>query len=222
MAPVRETPKKKAGQRRRRDEPGESTVRGRILNAAFTVFMERGYSGASTLEIATRARVSKRELYALVGGKQDMLIACIAERSARMRWVPAELQVPHDRESLTRALEAFGARLLGEVSHPTVVATFRLAIAEAKRAPEVARALESQGRRVNRAPLNEVLAAASVAGILHGEPAEMAEQFIALLWGDLRMALLLRLAEPPDPSELRRRARKAAGALLQLHGSDQK
>jgi AcrR family transcriptional regulator len=221
VVPARETSKKKSGQRRR-DEPADPTVRRRILNAAFAVFMERGFSGASMLEIATRAKVSKRELYSLVGGKQDMLIACIAGRAAKMRWAPAEPPAAHDRESLGRLLEAFGARLLAEVSHPTVVATFRLAIAEARQAPQVARALEAQGRQANRAPLNEILGAAATAGILRGDPAEMAEQFIALLWGDLFMALLLRLAVRPGPTELRRRARLAAARLLQLHGSDQK
>jgi AcrR family transcriptional regulator len=221
VVPARETSKKKSGQRRR-DEPGDPTVRRRILNAAFAVFMERGFSGASMLEIATRAKVSKRELYSLVGGKQDMLIACIAGRSAKMRWAPAEPPVAHDRESLGRLLAAFGARLLAEVSHPTVVATFRLAIAEARQAPQVARALEAQGRQANRAPLNEILGAAAAAGILRGDPAEMAEQFIALLWGDLFMALLLRLAVRPGPAELRRRARQAAARLLQLYGPDQK
>ncbi len=184
--------------------------------------MERGYSGASTLEIATRAKVSKRELYALVGSKQDMLIACIGERAAKMRWAPSELPAAHDRDSLAGVLETLGARLLGEVSHPTVIATFRLAIAEAKRAPEVARALDVQGRQANRAPLNGILGAARSARILRGDPAEMAERFIALLWGDLFVALLLRLAEPPGAPELKRRARSAAAALLQLYGSDQK
>lgn len=222
MTPARETSKKKSGQRRRLEEPGAPSVRRRILDAAFSAFMERGYSDASTLEIATRARVSKRELYALVGSKQDMLIACIAERSAKMRLPPAELPVAYDRESLARVLEAAGARLLAEVSHPTVIATFRLAIAEAKRAPEVARALDSQGRQPNRAPLGEILLAARAAGIVRGDPAEMAEQFLALLWGDLFVGLLLCLAEPPGQAELRRRARSAAARLLELYGSAQK
>jgi len=179
--------------------------------------MEHGYSGASTLEIATRAKVSKRELYTLVGSKQDMLIACIAERSARMRWAPAEPVIVRDRDSLARVLEEFGARLLGEVSHPTVVSTFRLAIAEATRAPQVARVLEVQGRQVNRAPLREILSQACAAGILHGKPDEMAERFFALLWSDLRLALLLGITERPKPSDLRRRSRDAAGALLRLY-----
>ena len=59
-------------------------ARERILHAAMESFMELGYTEASTLKIATRAQVSKRELYALFGSKQAMLAACIADRAGRM------------------------------------------------------------------------------------------------------------------------------------------
>ena len=193
--------------------------RKRILHAAFAAFMERGYSETSTLEIATRAKVSKRELYTLVGNKQDMLIASIAERATRMRWTAEEAPEPRDPEMLIRVLESFGTRLLGEVTHPAVISVFRLAIAEANRAPEVAQALESQGRQANRAPLTGILTHARSAGLLQGDLPVMAERFMALLWGDHMMRLLLRLGDPPEPSEIRRRAREAALALLKLHGA---
>src|SRR5246127_5874560 len=91
-----------------RDEP---EVRARILQAAFAAFVKSGYAAASTLEIATRARVSKRELYTLVGNKQKMLIACIRERAKRLE-VPADLPVPRDRETLTQVLPTFGPKLV--------------------------------------------------------------------------------------------------------------
>src|SRR5258705_1066291 len=102
----------------------ETPARERILDAAFSAFMESGFAEASTLEIPTRARVSKRELYALVGSKQEMLVACIRERAKRLQ-MPAELPEPHDREALARTLETFGTQLLREVTDPTVVAVFR-------------------------------------------------------------------------------------------------
>src|SRR6478736_1131499 len=74
----------------------EVPARRRILDAAFAAFMEHGFAETSTLEIATRARVSKRELYALVCSKQEMLAACIAERAKRLQ-MPAGLPEPHDR-----------------------------------------------------------------------------------------------------------------------------
>jgi AcrR family transcriptional regulator len=197
-------------------DPKTARKRRRILNTAFAIFTKRGFTDTSTLEIATRAKVSKRELYALVGSKQDMLIACIAERAASMLWTAAEIPKAHDRETLAAVLEAFGTRLLSEVSQPTVIAVFRLAIAEANHTPELARALQTHGREPNRAPLLNILQGACAAGLLQGDPAEMAEQFIALLWGDLMTDLLLRITQSPSPAECRRRAHHAATALLQL------
>jgi hypothetical protein len=57
----------------------------------------------------------------------------------------------------------------------------------------------------------------SGSGLLRGDPAEIAERFIALLWGDLLLALLFRLAKRPGPSEVKRRAHNATSALLQLY-----
>jgi AcrR family transcriptional regulator len=200
---------------KRRQKGGDETaVRERILEAAFRAFMESGYATTSTLEIATRARVSKRELYALVGNKQEMLMACISERAKRFD-VPANLPVLRDRETLAQVLTSFGTKLVREVSDPTVIAVFRLAIAEA--APEVARALDSRGREASRAALREIMAQAQASGLLTGRPAALAEQFIGLLWRDLLVSLLLGVAERPTLREIAGRARHAAAAFLQLH-----
>ena len=207
----------RASTTQRREKEGEDTaVRRRILEAAFAAFMKSGYAATSTLEIATRARVSKRELYALVGNKQKMLIACIRERARRLQ-APADLPVPHDRETLGHVLASFGAQLVREVSDPTVIAVFRLAIAEAIHAPEVARALETIGRAARRAALRQIMARAQASGLLEGAPAGLAEQFGGLLLGDLVISLLLGVIERPKPREIAGRAREAADAFLRLH-----
>ena len=207
----------KASMPKRRQEGGDETaVRERILDAAFAAFMKSGYAAASTLEIATRARVSKRELYALDGNKQEMLIACISQRAKRFD-VPADLPVPRDRETLAQVLAAFGTKLVREVSDPTVIAVFRLAISEVTHAPEVARALDSIGREAGRAALRKIMAGAQASGLLTGRPAELAQQFAGLLWRDLMVSLLLGVAERPSPREIAQRARDAAAAFLQLH-----
>jgi len=200
----------------RRDSSEETPPRQRILEAAFAAFMEKGYAETSTLEIATRARVSKRELYALVGSKQEMLVACIEERARRLR-VPADLPKPGDREALARTLVAFGTRLLSEISDPAVIAVFRLAIAEAIRAPEIASALNSIGVESSRAALREIVTGACSAGFLSGDPQEIAEQFAGLLWGNLMLRLLLRIADRPTPREIARRAEAATSAILKLY-----
>ncbi|WP_254700267.1 TetR/AcrR family transcriptional regulator [Trinickia violacea] len=191
-------------------------MRARILDAAFAAFMKSGYAATSTLEIATRARVSKRELYALVGNKKELLIACISARATRLQ-VPADLPVPHDRETLAQVLTSLGTQLVREITDPTVIAVFRLAIAEAVHAPEVAQALDSIGRETSRAALRQIMGQAQTSGLLEGRPAELAELFGGLLWGNLMVSLLLGVAEQPNSRELAARARAATAAFLQLH-----
>jgi AcrR family transcriptional regulator len=195
---------------------GEIKARERILEAAFRAFRKSGYAKASTLEIATRARVSKRELYALVGNKQEILIASISERAKRLA-VPANLPALRDRETLEQVLVSFGTKFVREVSDPAVIGVFRLAIAEAVQAPEMARTLDSTGREASRAALRKIMAEAQASGLLTGRPAELAERFGGLLWRDLLVSLLLGVAKRPHPREIAGRARDAAAAFLQLH-----
>ena len=200
-----------------RETLAEQPARERILGAAFEAFAEHGYAQTSTLEIATRAKVSKRELYALFGSKQQMLVACISERAQRMR-PPADWPALRNRSDLDAVLTAFGAVLLHEISDPDVIAVFRLAIAEADRSPEVAQALDTYGRQAALTALRDVLERAQSAGLLDDNDARrMATRFMGLLWEDLMVGLTLGVAARPDPAAIRRRAREAADAFLRLH-----
>jgi len=97
-----------------------TAARSRILEAAFCAFTETGYAQTSTLEIASRAKVSKRELYSLVGNKKEILVTCISERAKRLQ-IPADLPIAHDHETLKQALTRFGELLLREVTDPAVI-----------------------------------------------------------------------------------------------------
>lgn len=200
----------------RQENRDETDARERILEAAFAAFMKNGYAATSTLDIATRARVSKRELYARVGNKQEILIACIGARATRLK-VPADLPVPRDRDILAQVLASFGTQLVREITDPTVITVFRLAIADAVRTPEVAQALDSIGRETSRAALRQIMSQAQASGLVEGRPAELAEQFGGLLWGNLMVSLLLSVAERPSSREIAARARDATAAFLQLH-----
>ena len=192
-------------------------IRKRILAAAFKSFTEKGYAGTSTLEIATRAKVSKRDLYATVGDKRAVLVACITSRTSRMELRP-ELPVPRSRQELASILDAYATRLVREVSHPTVMAMFRLGIAEATRSPEIAQTLQAAGRDAARGRLGDLFESAQSARLIGaGNPLEMATQYLGLLWEDLMVSLLLGLTAAPGETEIKRRAVKATAAFLGLH-----
>jgi AcrR family transcriptional regulator len=188
----------------------------RIIGAAFGTFMAKGYAGTSMLEIATRAKISKRDLYAAFPSKQAVLFACITSRAARMR-LPPDLPAPTSREMLATTLRVFGATVIREVCEPAATSMYRLAIAEAEQSPDVAAAL-SANRFVNRHALEELLVRAQAAGVFGaGDPPRMMEQFFALLWGDLLVSRLLGAASIPTRAEIERRAAEATAGFLKLY-----
>jgi AcrR family transcriptional regulator len=202
--------------RERRRRPGKPT-RERVLSAAFATFRDRGFSRASTLEIATRAKVSKRELYALFDDKRAMLVACIVARAERMR-APLQLPTPQTRGELEANLTALGSALIRGTCDPDVLAVYRLAIAESETAPGIAGTLDTAGRQTNRAAVVKMVEAAQTRGILRpGDAAAMAEVFFGALWNDLLVRLLLRVTEAPSAKEAERRARAAAELFLSVH-----
>ena len=107
-----------------------------MLAAAFDLFREHGFSSTSMLDIVTRARVSKRDLYALFKNKHTVLAACIGERTQQMR-LPLDpaVPMPQTRSALAALLVELGVSILKTVCHPEVLTVFRLAIAESDRAP---------------------------------------------------------------------------------------
>lgn len=198
------------------DPDGDKRMR--ILKAAMEAFVEHGYAAATTLDIATRARVSKRELYALVGNKERMLEACVAGRGQRMR-LPAEFPAPVDAASLRTALRLYALTLLGELTQPGVLAMFRLAISEWKRSPGVAASLYERGRKPARAALESLLRQALAANLLRGtDVPAMISHFQRLLWGDFYLWVLVGIEKPPAAKEMERRASEVADVFLALHG----
>jgi AcrR family transcriptional regulator len=195
-------------------------LRERILAAAFHVLMEQGYAAATTREIAAQARVSKRELYALFGSKQGILAALIESRADSMRMPLAAMADIRTRAHLATALARYGTNLMQAVLQPAPLALFRLAFIDAERSPELARSLDEGGRKANRRALAAFMAAATALGLLPKiEPEQMASRFLALLWGDLLLRVLMRIVDVPQTSDIKARADAAAADFLTLYAA---
>ncbi len=203
---------------KRQSKPGSSSIRVRILKAAFTLFRENGFSSTSMLDIVTRARVSKRDLYALFNNKHAVLAAGISERAQQMRRpLETTTPVPQSRDALAALLVEFGVSILKTVCHPEVLTVFRLAIAESDRAPEIARTLYNSGRQANQRALTELVRKAQARGlVLDGAPAVLVDRYLTVLWGDLLIRLLMRVRDAPTEREIEVRARAATETLMAL------
>jgi AcrR family transcriptional regulator len=195
----------------------EASPRGRILRAGMRALIAHGFADTSMLEIATAAKVSKRDLYSHFPNKEAVLLAGIADRAARMQLAP-DLPVPRDRDTLAAILTSLGVAVIREVCDPAVTAIYRMAIGEAQRAPDVAKLLNAP-RMGNREALSDLLAAAQANDVLGaGNPPEMMEDFFALLWGDLLLSRMLGVAGVPTRVETDRKARRATELFFTLYG----
>ena len=191
-------------------------IRERINKAAFSLFSESGFSDTSMLDIVTRARLSKRDLYALFPNKHAVLAACIHERAGRMRRpLDTAASLPQTRDALAKLLVEFGVSVLKTVCQPEVLTVFRLAIAESDRAPEIAKTLHNSGREVNHKTLAALLTKAQERRLVAtGDPAALAARYFAVLWGDLLLSLLMRVREAPTEREIQTHARAATETLM--------
>ena len=130
----------------------------RILEAARKVFLERGFEGASVEEIAEAARSGKPTIYARYPNKQALFAAAytsaLAARNARLAsHMPAGTTL---EERLTGLAEA----LVREVLTSEWIGLMRLAIAEARRFPDlgssVIKITRERGRETMARLLGEV------------------------------------------------------------------
>jgi AcrR family transcriptional regulator len=89
-----------------------SETQRRILDAALALFAERGYDGVSTAQIAARAEVAEKTLFANFGSKQRLYEATLGPAGLRLILFPEALRTllpvlehpPADPAGLLRAL----------------------------------------------------------------------------------------------------------------------
>ena len=127
----------------------------------------------------------------------EILSACIEARAIKMQ-LAVELPQPTSRPMLEATLATFAAKILTEVTNPKIVSVFRLAIAEATRAPQIAQTLDRVGREATFRALVRLMAKAQAGGFLaSGDPAQFATEFMALAWEGLRANVMLGVVPLP-------------------------
>ena len=108
-----------------------------ILDAATAVFLERGFSRASTTEIARRAGASKQTLYARYPTKSVLFAALMERRSEKMLSSYSDLL--HSDAPVDQVLLNYGKKLAATLLYSETRSLYRLVVAEAAEFPEIAR-----------------------------------------------------------------------------------
>lgn len=191
--------------------------RARLLEAALSVFVRMGYTGASMDAVAAQAGLSKPTLYKYFDSKEVLFTAMMEARRE-------DMMLAFDRTSegtLAQQLHAFAWTYARTVLRPDLMALARLIMAEAHRFPEVGRAYQASGPDRLLEGVMGFLKEQREAALLAFEDAELAAQD---LWGLILSAPRSRaFYEPewqPDDVELARYIHNGLRVFLRAYAVD--
>lgn len=184
-----------------------------ILAAAQRMFLASGFGAVSMDVIAREAGASKATLYAYFSSKEELFGAVVAREGERyFRGFTARELDPRDAEA---SLTEIAYRFLELVLSPDAIAVNRITIAEAVRFPQLGEVFWRAGPERTRNQIEAFLYRAAEVGTLDVADARLAaEQFIALLRGDIHLRQLLRLDIAVDPADLSSAAKNAVATFL--------
>jgi TetR/AcrR family transcriptional repressor of mexJK operon len=188
-----------------------------LLDAATEVFFEMGYEGASTAEIAARAHSSKRELYSRFASKEELFLAVIDYRTAK---IADRITVLFQQERPIRELLLEIAKeLLRSLLSDEHSALMRLVYTQALQFPKAAHFMTERGPDRGIAKLAANLRKQASQGTLAiPDPQLAAQHFAGLLVGDLVHRAMLGQQVPSSQKQIEERSEAAVAAFLTIYG----
>ena len=192
--------------------------RSEIEGIALEVMRQRGYDGASMLNIAKAAKASNETLYRWYGDKQRLFLEIVRsnafETEAALDKALSESMPPED--SLERIGRLLLRLLLGERS----VALNRAAASDAS--GQLGAAISRGGRERVFPKIIKLMGALRAAGLIDPpSDAQAAEWFLYLLIGDLQTRRIIGTLPQPTRSQINEHVETSLVAFYRLCGTDQ-
>ena len=187
-----------------------------LLDAATEVFFEMGFEAASTAEIAARARSSKRALYARFASKEELFLAVIDYRTAKIADRVTELF--QEDQPIREVLLNVARELLQSLLSKEHIALMRLVYAQALQFPRAAQFLTERGPDRGLSKLAAHLKKQAAKGMLAIPDSQLAAQhFAGLLVGDLVHRVMLGQEVPSSRKQMETRTEAAVNAFLAIY-----
>jgi len=147
------------------------------MEAARTVFLRKGYDGASMDDVAALAAVSKQTVYKHFADKKRLFTAIItSDISATETLTHAMVAALPDSEDIEKDLRRFARQHITDVTQPHLIQLRRIIIAEAERFPELARTWYASGPERAHATLADQFQALARRGLLRVDDPLLAAQ----------------------------------------------
>jgi TetR/AcrR family transcriptional regulator, mexJK operon transcriptional repressor len=199
--------------RRGRGRPRDLDKRQAILDAAGSLFLERGIAATTMEAVAAAASVSKMTVYGHFADKPALLTA-VFERNTKGIRLP-ELSGSADLPSSLDHLIEFGEGLVAFLTRPEIVRSAAVMAASADQFPALAAAFYAAGPGATLAKVAAFLN--SLVGhklLTIADPELAAEQLVAAWLGLTQMRQSLGVAAPPSRDAIAGRVRLATETMV--------
>lgn len=178
-----------------------------MIDAAESLFFERGFTGTTVEAVAERAGVSKVTLYAHFGDRNGLFEAVIGQVAERME---QGLAATARDQPLAATLEHFGITLLTEILSAKMIDFERHLAPGLRDHPELAARCFDAGPGRFRRKLADILAAAMQRGELASDDPGLAADDLFGLWHGF-ISAETKFAQGCAPTAPQIRARVARG-----------
>lgn len=192
-----------------------------IMEAAASLFLNRGYLETSMDDVAAAAAVSKHTVYSHFSDKEQLFTAIVLATTDRIdalvSLVAASLT---DTSDLEEDLRRLARRFLEELMEPSVLRLRRLVIANADRFPALGLKWYENGfERVLAMLATSFEQLADRGLLLVGDPLLAGNHFVGmLLWIPVNRAMFTGEYDHATPADLDRYSQAATSAFVRAYG----
>lgn len=187
--------------------------RAALLDAATTLFMDRGFAGTSLEDVIAVAGGSRRTIYDAFGNKEGLFAAAVQSVLDRALEPLGDLDLddgPIDA-ALVRAGEAFVRMLTTQEAF----ALFRIVLSEVDHLPALGQMLFERGPEQAYAIVGSYLHRQAAAGYLRlDDPEATARHLLEMMKGDLHLRGLLTPGWTPDEAMIHASVTRAVAVFL--------
>ncbi len=200
----------------RAGRPKSEEKRAAILEAASTLFLEKGLQGASMDAVAREAGVSKQTVYSHFENKDELFRACIKGKIAAYGF--AEDTFPGDGDT-RELLFQLTRRFMELIFDPEVIAMHRVVSAEAASHPRIASLFYESGAAATKRAVGAFLDDLVRRGELAIPDVDYAAwQLANMAFGKFHMQLQFGLIDHVPDDELDAHLRRVVEDFVRLYG----
>jgi len=170
-----------------------------LIAVAADQFLAHGYDGVAVDAVIAQVGGSRRNVYGHFGGKEGLFKAAMLHVAADMAKPLDQLRI--DGQDVVDVLSVFGRELVRTALSPRTLDVHRLLTNEGRRFPDIAQAMlaASYLKILDKLATWIATQQASPASKLNRDvpPAVLAEQFVSMTSGDVKLRAIVGLVRPP-------------------------